>query len=230
MFQAVRDWVGDRHWRRPARLFAFEFLVVVAGVLAAQALQNWAAQRSDRAAGVALLDNARDNVAELGSTISFWAEYGPCLRDHVRRIASVTASGGTLNEEQIGRPALPAVPITSWTEEGRQQASLAMSQADLGNLFWLNVAAEDVSEAEHEIGREWASLRLIDPTMGKALAEDRSRVRQAAVAIDNRIGFLLYTRNQASLLASELGIAMPTTTTPTVRSLVNRCGLLKEWR
>ena len=50
MFHAVRQWWGSGRGKITARLFAFEFLVVVAGVLTAQALANWVADRADQRA------------------------------------------------------------------------------------------------------------------------------------------------------------------------------------
>ena len=240
MFAALRSYFrpsGDpagprsrRRWDRTLRLFAFEFVVVVAGVLAAQGLQSWAAARSQRASGEVLLAGARQNAQSLGGTLAFWTEYGPCLRAHVRRIAAVASAGGTLTQQEIGRPALPAVPLTSWTEEGRERALRVVSDRDFARFVGINATAKNVSEAEFEIGREWAALRLIDTALGEPLAEDRSRVRQAAAAIDNRIGFLLYTRAQSAQAAAALDIDLPRSATPRVKSLIDGCGLLKDWR
>lgn len=221
---------GRRRWDQTLRLFAFEFVVVVAGVLAAQGLQNWAAARSQRDSGEVLVTGARQNVRSLGGTLGFWTNYGPCLRAHARRIAAVASAGGTLTQQEIGRPALPDVPITSWTEEGRERALRVVGEEDFATFVGIAATAQNVSDAEHDIARDWAALRLIDPAMGQPLAEDRSRVRQAVAAIDNRIGFLLYIRGQADRMAGALAIDLPRSATPTIRSLVNHCGLLKDWR
>ena len=230
MFRAVREWWDIGRWRRPARLFAFEFVVVMAGVLAAQALQSWGAERSDRARGAAQAAAARQNLQSLGATIGFWTRYGPCLREHVRRVATIAGSGGSLVHQQIGRPALPLVPLTSWTEDGRQNALLAVSENELNGLILLNGTATTVSDVQSEIGHEWATFRLIDPAMGAASAEDRSRVRQAAALIDNRIGYLIYAKAQLDRVAGSIGMTMPDGASPNIQSLVDRCGLLKSWR
>lgn len=230
MFRAVREWWDVGRWRRPARLFAFEFVVVMAGVLAAQALQSWGAERSDRARGATQVAAAKQNVQSLGATIGFWTRHGPCLREHVRRVATVAGSGGSLVHQKIGRPALPLVPLTSWTEDGRQHALLAVSENELNGLILLNGTATTVSDVQSEIGHEWATFRLIDPEMGIASAEDRSRVRQAAALIDNRIGYLIYAKAQLDRVAGSIGMTIPDGPSPNVQSLVDRCGLLKNWR
>ena len=49
MFQTVRHWWGNGRGKVTARLFAFELLVVVAGVLIAQALADIVQGRDDLA-------------------------------------------------------------------------------------------------------------------------------------------------------------------------------------
>ena len=240
MFAALRSYFrpsGDpadtryrRRWAKMLRLFSFEFIVVVAGVLAAQGLQSWASAQSQRDSGEVLLEGAQNNILLLGSNLSFWSEKGSCLRSHVRRIAAVASSGGTMTQQEIGRPALPAVPITSWTEDGRERALRVVSEPAFTTFVRINATAQNVSDAQQEIAREWAALRLIDPALGNPLPEDRSRVRQAAAAIDGRIGYLLYIRGQAQRSAQQLAIDLPQSPSAEIQSLINRCGLLKDWR
>jgi hypothetical protein len=230
MFRAVRSWWGSGQGRRTARLFAFEFLVVMAGVLAAQGLQNWAARRADREEGAAQVEIARRNIQSLGGTIAFWTHYGPCLRDHARGIAAKAAAGRSLGPRQIGRPALPVIPITSWTEEGRQHAALAIGDEALARLVVLNATAATASAAEEEISREWAMFRLLDPAMGQLMPEDRARVRQAAAVIDNRIGFLVYTHAQLIRVAGQAGVPVQGSPPSALQSRVDQCGLLKDWQ
>lgn len=45
MFHAIRQWWGGGRGKVTLRLFLFEFLVVVAGVLTAQALASWGRPR-----------------------------------------------------------------------------------------------------------------------------------------------------------------------------------------
>ena len=105
-----------------------------------------------------------------------------------------------------------------------------MSEKELNGLILLNGTATTVSDVQSEIGHEWATFRLIDPAMGAASAEDRSRVRQAAALIDNRIGYLVYTKAQLHRVAGNIGITIPDSPSPNVQSVVGRCGLLKDWR
>ena len=57
MFQAVRRWWRSGRRKNATRLFLFEFLVVVVGVLTAQGLADWVSERSEARAVRA--ENAR---------------------------------------------------------------------------------------------------------------------------------------------------------------------------
>ena len=47
MFQAIRHWWDSGRGKITTRLFLFEFVVVVAGVLTAQALAEWVHDRAE---------------------------------------------------------------------------------------------------------------------------------------------------------------------------------------
>ena len=72
MFHAVRQWWGEGCGKATARLFAFEFLVIVAGVLVAQALANWVAERGQRAEGERLLGQTMEIGRGLQRDLSYW--------------------------------------------------------------------------------------------------------------------------------------------------------------
>ena len=92
MFAALRSYFrpsGDpaapasrRRWHRTLRLFAFEFLVVVAGVLAAQGLQSWVAEREhrERVAGVAERPEVDPHSALTYATIGIAISASHCRR------------------------------------------------------------------------------------------------------------------------------------------------------
>ena len=89
MFQAVRQWWGNGRGKLTARLFVFEFVVVVAGVLAAQALANWVGTRAEREAGRRLFADATER-APAGSNARLLAAFRalpspPCRLDQSRR-------------------------------------------------------------------------------------------------------------------------------------------------
>ena len=110
MFQVVRHWWGGGRGKLTARLFVFEFVVVVVGVLAAQALANWVGTRAEREAGRRLFADATESARQLDRTLGYWQRFAPCLRSHVASISRAAANGGSMSGDAIGRPAVPNPP------------------------------------------------------------------------------------------------------------------------
>lgn len=229
MFHAARRWWRKGDGRRVIRLFVFEFVVVMAGVLAAQGLQGWVAERSDAAEGRALLGRASLDVAGFDRVINYWHQRGPCLQEHVGRIARAAASGATMTATEIGRPALPSSDTIEWNDEQREKVALIADADRIIAIENLKSYADTTSLFSGDIGNEWATFRLLDPSLGEPSALDRARVRQAAVVIDNRLRWLQFARQPVELTHQTSGV--PTDTgLPESARLADACGLLLNWR
>lgn len=93
MFRSVRHWWSSGTGETTLRLFLFEFVVVVVGVLAAQGLANWVSTRAEREAGRRLFADAVESARYFDQTLAFWQQFGPCLRTHVASISRAAAAG-----------------------------------------------------------------------------------------------------------------------------------------
>lgn len=100
MFHTVRHWWGSGHGNVTARLFLFELFVVIAGVLIAQGLANYAQQRSRL--GQMELERARvrDELTSVHSVFQTWHAAAPCLD---RRLTDIM-KGASLAPSQLRRP------------------------------------------------------------------------------------------------------------------------------
>jgi hypothetical protein len=87
MFQTVRHWWQGGKGKVTLRLFLFEFLVVVAGVLTAQALANWVADRAEQRAVSAEDNRVRYEIGRTRQVARIWSAAAPCLIERVERVA-----------------------------------------------------------------------------------------------------------------------------------------------
>ncbi|HQR40536.1 MAG TPA: hypothetical protein PLF26_19290, partial [Blastocatellia bacterium] len=78
---------------RLAGLFVFEFVVVLLGVLAAQAVADWAEDRRLAHEADVQFEQARQQAILAASVQKYWANVGPCLIERARTVASAAASG-----------------------------------------------------------------------------------------------------------------------------------------
>lgn len=229
MFHAVRQWWGSGRGKVTARLFLFEFAVVMVGVLAAQGLQSWLAGRADDREGEALLAEATDYVKGVGRVANYWDSHGQCLRDHVDNIARRAVAGETMTAEEIGRPGLPSVGLINLSEADRGKIGGVANRSRLKGVEWSIQTGEAITRYTTDISDQWANFRLLDGSIGPPSVADRARVRAAAAIIDNRIRWLMFNRIQFQRGIAGSGIPVGNEL-PESNKMVDDCGLLKDWR
>ena len=229
MFQAVRQWWGNGRGKLTARLFVFEFVVVVAGVLAAQALANWVGTRAEREAGRRLFADATESARQLDRTLGYWQRFAPCLRSHVASISRAAANGGPMSGDAIGRPALPRPGEPQFSADDWRRIALVATPDQVQSLRELQATASVHNAYASEIARQWSTFRLLDPSLGAASPEDRSRVRAAAMQVDSTLRWMMNRRmgNPADFRPLGLG---STPIDPAILPRVDSCGMLKDWR
>ncbi len=86
IFQAVRRWWGSGRSKVIARLFAFEFVVVMAGVLAAQALANSVQHRADLGRMEVERARVRYELETAYSINQAWNRAVPCLNERLTAV------------------------------------------------------------------------------------------------------------------------------------------------
>ena len=134
MFQTVRHWWGSGRGRVTARLFVFEFIVVVAGVLSAQGLANWVGMRAEREAGERLFADATESARQLDRTLGYWQRFAPCLRNHVASISRAAANGGSMSGDAIGRPAVPSPGEPQFSADDWRKIALVATPEQVQSL------------------------------------------------------------------------------------------------
>lgn len=218
MFQAVRDY-ARRWWnpeladpqarrsRRLARLFLFEFTVVVLGVLVAQSLQDYASDLRARSDMRVQRARADFQIADSRKTSEFWLALAPCLSVQMDRVMRAIAAGDTPARRDIATPPYFTARISPWSEP-----SILTLRRDYGD----NIAAHYVSlvdiaafQTDHirQLSREWAPLARADPALGTISAADRDAVRAAAASVKAQLERIVSNSRSAVRRASALGIA-----------------------
>lgn len=241
MFQAVRDFFGTAHGstarlgatlrteraRRVARLFLFEFVVVVLGVLAAQLLQTAAQNRQARNDARLSLERSETEWAQMRAIGSYWVAVAPCLENHVTRIARNAADGRGMSVAQIGRPALPTPVATPWSDATILAARRAYGEDAYERYTELRTQGRLIAAYNSQFASDWAILSLLDPTFGNPSSMDRANVRLAAIRLRGQIRLYLFKAREI-LARTAGGSAVPLSVGP-YAELANRCGMLRNW-
>lgn len=187
MFAAVRERLGGA-WRRLregnlVRLFLFEFVVVLLGVLAAQWVADLAARRGAYAEMESERASFEEALARSGTIARGWKVVTPCLDDRMTLIMRAMADGSDLDPALLRRPALWGDFETSMSERSLRLYEKRYGKPrteeltrTLGDMRNLNRRVESVILA-------WSPMALADASNGTPGPDDRIKVREAASEI-----------------------------------------------
>lgn len=241
MFRAVRDFVRGNGGKfrtariqRTARLFLFEFVVVLLGVLAAQMLQSWVADASARNETDQAIERSRADTIHLLLIANYWLKVGPCLQNRVAQIARAAAAGQTLSANEIGRPALPLPTDMTWPESTTLVARRVYGERLVDQHGSLALNASISRREQDAISRDWPSFELLDPRLGPASAADRANVRLAATRIRASVRLLMVNGDFVRTLAKQMRIEpLPgqklEVSGVDFDKVADDCGLLRQW-
>lgn len=183
MFHAIRHWWSDGRGKLTARLFLFEFVVVLIGVLVAQWVADWAKQRSD----LAVLEQSRKRMEDQSSSAmanaQAWLVAIPCLDGQVSEIMRAAGSDRPLDPKMLDRPGF-RVPIV---DPILAESALLLidrygsSKAQLYDSIKLRV--DHVTTLSNRVAEQWMGLSILDPAFGTVREGDRVNARALASQI-----------------------------------------------
>jgi hypothetical protein len=179
MFRTVRHWWFEGSGQHTARLFVFEFVVVVAGVLVAQSLGEWMHDREiDRQVTE---ENARVEY-QIGRTQQFdrvWTVAAPCFRERMLSMIAAIDSGHRYPDDYLTLPALagytvePIPPAVALPMRDRYGAKR------MEEFFAANLIAERDLTVARDLGDQWTKFALLNPRYGTLEGADRASMRAA---------------------------------------------------
>lgn len=206
MFMAVRRWWSGRDKARIAGLFAFEFTVVVLGVLTAQAVADWSRDRTARRDMLASKAEADQQAARLAAASVAYGRVIPCMDGRMMLIMRAASSGQPLDPAMLVRPTVRSDPFTPLSGEnlihlrkyyGREVANSYVRLAGNHGRFVELVAA---------LADGWQSLTIISPEAGRVGPGDRQEARVIAARMRSTLRSLRQMNRNIVLRAGELGI------------------------
>ncbi|WP_118858137.1 hypothetical protein [Sphingomonas mesophila] len=200
MFLAIRRWWFGGRGKITLRLFLFEFVVVVAGVIVAQAVSDWARERSEIAAMEQAKSRMDAEIAHGVATAQAWAIAIPCLDAQLVDIMVAAGDERPLDPRLFDRPTFRTEAISPMSTE----SGLLMVErygADRAQLhFSLAQRAVRQSEISVSMAEKWLGLSVLNPDFGRVRDGDRVNARATASALRSA---LLSMGNSQSAFVSE---------------------------
>ena len=171
MFAALREYFSGPEeplprrgrGRRLAQLFAFEFIVVLLGVLAAQLLQDWFSERRDARLAHAAVGSFDEEVKRFVTTAEYRLRVHQCEIGRLARLRELIRTGGSATEAERESPLMPMPAITEWSDEMRQLVARHVSSQALNRHGAMRILAQMISERQRQLEDQWADFRLLAP-------------------------------------------------------------------
>ena len=211
MFLNVRHWWGSGRGQVTLRLFVFELLVVVAGVIIAQSLAELVQDRAVLARMQSEHSRVRYELTSVHNAFQVWEMALPCLNQRMTEVmrASPLHGAGSLRRPQFPTPTL-AMPSTEVLDLiGRHYG------ADEKNR--LNLIAENTKNSAPVIASiisHWGRLGLLDAINGSVTPADRFEARLAAADIKAQLRGLEVLSKDTDRVLSNMNIASRNLTDP----------------
>ena len=206
MFQTVRHWWGSGRAKITARLFLFEFVVVVAGVLTAQALADWVSDRAQDRAVREENERIRFEIGRARQNAHVWIAAIPCLEQRVNAVIRKASSEGRLGAGELTPPSFlgytvePLSPDIERPFRGRYGVRLVDTYAGISSTT--NVLVNTY----RDLRQDWDRFALLDPTLGPSSPADRATVRDVGVQMRSQLRRLRTMAHDIDDAAERLGI------------------------
>ena len=206
MFQTVRHWWGTGRGKVTARLFIFEFVVVVAGVLTAQALANWVAARSEDRVIQEENQRVRYEIGRASQNARIWAVAAPCLEQRVNAVLRTASGEGELATGELSPPQFTGYTVEPLPEDMRRAMGARLGVKVVDDYAGLSSVTGSIVEDYRNVRRGWDRFALLDPSLGSPSQADRATVRDVAVQVRSQLRHIRLNADYVESLAGQLGI------------------------
>jgi hypothetical protein len=207
MFRSVRHWWGSGRGKISARLFLFEFVVVVAGVLTAQALASWAAGRAEQRAVSDEDKRVRYEIGRARQVAGVWSAAVPCLVQRVESVARQASTTNPIDPDELKVPRFFGYTVEPFSPDMGREFHARFGNVRVDNYAVIISASATIRDSYREVRRGWDRLALLDPALGSPSDADRSTVRDVAVQLRSQLELILTAAESIDSTAAGLGIA-----------------------
>jgi hypothetical protein len=206
MFKAVRHWWDGGRGKITLRLFLFEFLVVVAGVLTAQALANWVADRAEQRAVNEEDKRVRYEIGRARQVARIWSAATPCLVERVERVARKASTNEPVDPSELKVPRFIGYTVEPFSPDMNREFHDRLGNERVDNYAVVTSGTVSLVDAYRDVRRGWDRFALLDPSLGPPSAADRATVRDVAVQVRSQLELISKSAEMVELTAARLQI------------------------
>jgi hypothetical protein len=226
MFRLIRNLRFSEKARHLAGLFAFEFVVVVLGVLTAQAVADWSRNRTAQREMLANKERADAQIAFLAATSIAYGRVIPCMEQRVIGVMRDASGNHQVDPEILIRPILWNLPYDEPTSEVLLNLRGTFGSVVADHYERIAVYADRSNNLVDSLANDWEALSIISPDSGQVGQGDRQQARILASRMRSTLRSLGKMSSNIAYRARNLGV--PPTLKPGQR-LPMDCADLWRW-
>jgi len=206
MFRAIRQWWGDGNGKATTRLFLFEFVVVVAGVLTAQALASWVSDRAEQRTVNEEDKRVRYEIGRTRHVARIWSAAIPCLVDRVEHVARQASANEPVDVGALKAPRFIGYTVEPYSSDMNREFHDRLGNERVDNYAVVTSASVTMVNTYREVRRGWDRFALLDPALGPSSAADRATVRDVAVQLRSQLDLIRASTEMIETTAAGLEI------------------------
>ena len=206
MFHAIRQWWGSGRGKVTTRLFLFEFVVVVAGVLTAQALASWVTDRVEQRAVNEEDERVRYEIGRTRQVARIWSASVPCLVERVESIARRASTNGPVDVGELKPPRFIGYTVEPLSPDMNREFHDRFGNERVDNYIVVASASATLLNNYRDVRTGWNRFALLDPALGQPSAADRTTVRDVAVQLRSQLDLIRTAAEMIETTAAGLDI------------------------
>lgn len=206
MFHTVRQWWGNERGKVTTRLFLFEFVVVVAGVLTAQALASWVTDRVERRAVNEEDERVRYEIGRTRQVARIWSASVPCLVKRVESIARQASTNEPVDVGELKPPRFIGYTVEPLSPDMNREFHDRFGNERVDNYIVVASASATLLNTYRDVRTGWNRFALLDPALGRPSAADRTTVRDVAVQLRSQLDLIRTAAEMIETTAAGLDI------------------------
>lgn len=191
MFRTVRHWWSEGSGQHTARLFLFEFVVVVAGVLVAQALANMVANRG---LNRQVEEEHARLLFELGrarQTARVWHAAVPCLIQRLDLMVHAAETGNRdLTQDDITQPTRGTYTVENIATDIERPYRDRYGTDEVDLLALAINASAAISDSNKTVRADWNKFGLLTLSERPLSSGEVDMLRSAAVEAQSALRWI----------------------------------------
>lgn len=200
---------GSSNWPMLSGLFVFEFVIVMLGVLAAQALSERFERQHETRRAEAALERFTEDQQQYRTVGEYYARYGFCIEDMATAMLQAAISESKVSDpDLLTGPPLPDVHVEEWPSEISKEIARLEGPETLDFYRELRLAEDFITRYKLAYYEDWSLNHALKEGGGPYPAALTTRLAEANLRNRTRLRQIRYNMTQYAVQLADKGFGI----------------------